>query len=76
MNARLTSTNLWTACATHRTTKCVDEAQRFLDADTYGKCKGPTGVERSAFTCLLVSFCCAWACVWRKLRRLWDPATA
>ena len=32
---------------------CVDEAQRFLDTDTYGKYKGPTGSERSVFTCLL-----------------------
>ena len=32
---------------------CVDEAQRFLDTDTYGKYKGPMGSERSVFTCLL-----------------------
>ena len=32
---------------------CVDEAQRFLDTDIYGKYKGPTGSERSVFTCLL-----------------------
>ena len=32
---------------------CVDEAQRFLNVRTYGKYEGPTGSERSVFTCLL-----------------------